>query len=238
MTRASSRGLEHAECAVLPATLLAGASCCCARRVPGRAAGSHVPARPPAHSCSAWTLWRFAEVQAVCTASLRAETCLMSRGAVSSPGCAKSFALPEASARSSSRCAKTYPNSPKLSGLGSGPAELSQLETGAPQPSNSVKHGVSQDTPERALGRCSTPTGAPLTAGAAQPVQRAGPATVAAQVTADPRVKAQLALCPPPDSGSFSPSAAGSSGPGFPCRRSPLFLQPAGCSCLFLLNPS
>lgn len=54
MTRASSRALEHAECTVLPGTLLAGASCCCARRIPGRAGESHVPARPPAHSCSAW----------------------------------------------------------------------------------------------------------------------------------------------------------------------------------------
>lgn len=49
---------------------------------------------------------------------------------------------------------------------------------------------------------------------------------MAVQVSTDPRVKAQLALRPPPNSGSFSPSAAGSSGPGFPCRRSPLFLQP------------
>lgn len=67
MTRASSRALEHAECTVLPGTLLAGASCCCARQIPGRAGESRVPARPPAHSCSAWAQWRFTEVWAVCT---------------------------------------------------------------------------------------------------------------------------------------------------------------------------
>lgn len=93
------------------------------------------------------------------------------------------------------------PNSPELPGLGLG--ELSQLENRI-SPAKQFHSG----SPRTHQGKL---RGLQLTAGWAQLVRRAGRAATAAQVSADPRVKAKLALSPPPNSGSFCPSAEGSS---------------------------
>lgn len=96
-----------------------------------------------------------------------------------------------------------YPNSPELPGPGLGPAELSQLE-------NRISPAKRLHTGSPRTHQCKL-RGLQLTAGWAQPVRRAGRATTAAQVSADPGLKAKLALSPPPNSGSFCPSAEGSS---------------------------
>lgn len=63
----SSRALEHAEFTVWPSTLLASASCCCAKKVSGRAGGSHIAIRQPTCRCTGWTPWLFTETWAICS---------------------------------------------------------------------------------------------------------------------------------------------------------------------------
>lgn len=157
---------------------------------------------------------------------LHAKACLMLIDVASALGYTKCFALPKASAGSCCTCARMYPNSPKVPGLGSGLAELSQLENRI-SPAKKLHAGSPRTRWCKWSAAVAHFPGLQLTAGSAQPVRRAGRATTAARVSADPRVKAELALCPPPNSGSFSPTPAGSSAQDFPCHGSPVFLWPS-----------
>ncbi|KAK4827284.1 hypothetical protein QYF61_016430 [Mycteria americana] len=102
-----------------------------------------------------------------------------------------------------------YPNSPKLPGLGSGLAELRQLAKRI-SPASQLRAGSPRTRQCKRSAAVARLRGLQLAAGSAQPVRRAGKATMPEQVSADPRLKEKLALSPPTNSGSFFPSTAGS----------------------------
>lgn len=147
-------------------------------------------------------------------------------------GYTKCFALPKASAGSCRTCARMYPNSPKVPGLGSGLAELSQLENRI-SPAKKLHAGSLGTCRCKCSAAVAHLPGLQLPAGSAQAVRRAGRATTAARSLQTPESRQSwhfvlhqiLALFPQPHQVPLVKTSH-AMGPQSSCGQ-------AGCSWLF-----